>query len=185
MLKKKKSPFVRHRGFSFLEVLVVLAVVAVLVSLAAPSLASLRQQHRLQSLAESFFNSMSLARSEALRRQQTVTLCPRASDAECDASDNWQQGWLVFVDANGNARREPDEPLLEVKQALWSAARLNVSNTAEAYFSYGALGRSQTVNGGFMAGTWRFCLPASPKGWQVVVNPLGRPRVETYTPQMC
>ena len=102
---RKLEHFPTNSGFSFLEVLVVLAVVAVLVSLAAPSLASLRQQHRLQSLAESFFNSMSLARSEALRRQQTVTLCPRASDVECDVSDNWQQGWLVFVDANGNARR--------------------------------------------------------------------------------
>jgi type IV fimbrial biogenesis protein FimT len=185
MIGSDQWPSHGERGFTLLEALLVLAVVAILVSLAAPSLSSLRQQHQLQSLAESLFNSMSLARSEALRRQQTVTMCPRASDAECDTSDNWQQGWLVFVDANGNARKEPDEPMLEVKPALWTTVRLDVTNTAKAYFSYGAQGRSQTVSGGFMAGTWRFCLPASPTGWQVVVNALGRPRVEKYVPQSC
>ncbi|MEY4733591.1 MAG: Type secretion system protein precursor [Pseudomonadota bacterium] len=185
MTRSDQWPSHGERGFTLLEALVVLAVVAILVSLAAPSLSSFRQQNQLQSVAESLFNSMSLARSEALRRQQTVTMCPRASDAECDTSDNWQQGWLTFVDANGNAQREPDEIILEIKPALWTAVRLNVSNTAKAYFSYGAQGRSQTVNGGFMAGTWRFCLLASPTGWQVVVNALGRPRVEKYAPQSC
>jgi prepilin-type N-terminal cleavage/methylation domain-containing protein len=72
----------RNRGFTLLEVLVVLALLAVLLSLAAPSFIGLRQKHQMQSQAEQLQASLMLARSEALRRQQRVTLCVRELSAE-------------------------------------------------------------------------------------------------------
>ena len=67
----------RNRGFTLLEALVVLALLAVLLSLTAPGLQGLRQKHQMQSQAEQLQASLLLARSEALRRQQRVTLCVR------------------------------------------------------------------------------------------------------------
>ena len=176
----------RHSmGFTLLEALVVVAIFAILVALAAPPLASLRERHQLQAQAEGFLDSLILARSEALRRQQRVTVCVRASDSSCDPSGAWQQGWLVFVDANDNAQRDPGEVLIEVHAAVPAAMRLTVTNTVKAYFSYGSEGRSMSTQGTFLAGTWKFCRVSAEVGWQVVSNALGKPRLEKYTPQTC
>jgi type IV fimbrial biogenesis protein FimT len=172
-------------GFTLLEALVVVAILGILLALATPPLASLRERHQLQAQAEGFLDSLILARSEALRRQQRVTVCVRASDSSCDPSGAWQQGWLVFADANDNAQRDPGEVLIEVHAAVPAAMRLTVTNTVKAYFSYGSEGRSMSTQGTFLAGTWKFCRASAEVGWQVVSNALGKPRLEKYTPQTC
>ena len=172
-------------GFTLLEALMVMALLGLMVSLAAPAMSTLRQQHRLQAQAEGLFDSLVLARSEALRRQLRVTLCARATNTACDASGDWQQGWLVFADANDNAQLDAGEVLIEVHAAVPAALQLTVTNTVKAYFSYNAEGRSATPQGAFMAGTWRFCRPGSTSGWQVVSNALGRPRLEKLGPPGC
>lgn len=172
-------------GFTLLEALVVLALLGILATMAAPAMSDLRARQQLQAQAEGLLDSLVLARSEALRRQQRVSLCAKASDSTCDANGHWQQGWLVFVDANNNALHDEGEVLIEAHAPLPAAVQLGVTNTVKAYFSYGAEGRSISTNGAFMAGTWRFCQAASSLGWQVISNSLGKPRIEKYTPQDC
>jgi type IV fimbrial biogenesis protein FimT len=185
LLRGESRPSDRDGGFTLLEALVVLALIGVLAALAAPSVTGMRDRHQLQAQAEGLLSSLVLARSEALRRQQRVTLCPRTRDNACDASAAWQNGWLVFVDANDNAQREADEPLIEVHGDVPLTVRMGVASTVKGYFSYGSEGRSQSTGGAFMAGTWRFCQASAPVGWQVVSNALGKPRIEKYTPQTC
>ena len=177
----------RAAGFTLLEALVVMALLGVMVSLAAPALSALRLQHRLQAEAEGLWSSLVLARSEALRRQQRVTVCARAQGqaSACDPSGDWQQGWLVFADANGNAVRDADEALVEAHAAVPHPLRLTASITVKAYFSYSAEGRSTTPQGAYMAGSWRFCRPGAETGWQVVSNALGRPRLEKISVSDC
>ncbi len=175
----------RARGFTLLEALVVMALLGLMFSLAAPAMSALRQQHQLQEQAEGLLGSLVLARSEAVRRQQRVTVCARITDSACDASGTWQKGWLVFADVNGNAQLDADEALIEAHATVPAALRLSVTSTAKAYFSYNAEGRSATPSGAFMAGTWRFCRPGSDVGWQVVSNALGRPRLEKANPPDC
>lgn len=183
----KAGPGSKHHdwGFTLLEALVVMSLLGLLAGLAAPTLTGLRAQHQLQGQAESFLDSLVLARSEALRRQQRITLCPRSTAQACDALGRWQQGWLVFVDDNNNGLREPGELLLEVREALAKNVQVGVTSTVKTYYSYNAEGRSATANGAFMAGTWRFCLSPSPRAWRVVGNALGKPRIEEYAAQQC
>lgn len=173
------------QGFTLLEALVVLALLGILVGMAVPVVSSLRVKHQLQSQAEGFLDSLVLARSEALRRQQRISLCAQASGGGCDADGLWQQGWLVFADGNDNGLLDAGEMLIEAHAALPTQMSLGVTSTVKTYFSYGPEGRSMSVNGAFMAGTWRFCQATSPLGWQVVSNALGKPRIEKYTPQKC
>lgn len=179
-------PRLRPQGFTLLEALVVLLLLGILVALAAPAMSDLQARHRLHAQAGAWLDSLVLARTEALHRQQRVTLCSRGvNTSTCDRASEWQNGWLVFVDDNGNAALDAGETLIESHPPLPSGVRVGVSSTLKGYFSYGAEGRSQTNTGAFMAGTWRFCRDTSNAGWQVVVNALGKPRMETYAAVTC
>jgi type IV fimbrial biogenesis protein FimT len=182
---KKTHPRAHAQGFTLIEALVVLSLLGILVGLGAPALSDLRAKHQLQAQAEGFLDSLVLARSEALRRQQRITLCAQASGGGCDADGQWQQGWRVFVDGNDNGQQDAGEVLIEAHAALPPGLRLAATSTVKNYFSYGPEGRSATVNGAFMAGTWRFCRASSAVGWLVVSNALGKPRIAKYTPQEC
>ncbi len=175
----------RCAGFTLLEALVVMAVLGILLTLAVPAVSALRQQHQMQAQAEGLLDSLLLARSEALRRQQRVTVCVRGTDAVCDLTGGWQQGWLVFEDLNNNALHDPGEGLIEVHPALPSTLRLVGKTTVNGYMSYSPEGRSVTRNGAFLAGTLSLCHVQLAQGWQLVINALGKPRLQKYTPTAC
>jgi type IV fimbrial biogenesis protein FimT len=172
----------RNRGFTLLEALVVLALLAVLLSLAAPSLQGLRHKHQMQSQAEQLQSSLMLARTEALRRQQRVTLCVRESAAgagpDCATAGTWAQGWVVFVDGNDNGRREAAETVLQLQEALPGFLTLKGNATVNRYISYGPQGRSQSVTDAFQAGTLTLCGAGQAHVWRVVINAVGKPRLE-------
>lgn len=90
------------RGMTLVELLVTLAIAAILLSLAAPSMASFIQSTRLRGAANELASTLMYARSEAIKRGQSVTVCksdnPNAVNPSCSTSATWQQGWLVFVD---------------------------------------------------------------------------------------
>lgn len=172
----------RNRGFTLLEALVVLALLAVLLSLAGPNLQGLRQKHQMQSQAEQLQVSLLLARSEALRRQQRVTLCVRESSAGagplCATSGTWAQGWVMFVDGNDSGHREASETVLELHGALPEFLKLQGNATVDRYISYGPEGRSQSTSGAFQAGTLTLCGAGQAHVWRVVINAVGKPRLE-------
>lgn len=167
-----------ERGFTLLEALVVLAVLGVLLAMAAPSLSNLRQKHQMQSQAEQLQASLMLSRSEALRRQQRVTLCVRGEDQDCASEGTWAQGWMVFVDGNDNAVRDKDEVVLLVQAALPAFLTLQGNTTVDRYVSYGPDGRSQSTTGAFQAGTLTLCGAGQKQVWRLVINAVGKPRLE-------
>lgn len=165
-------------GFTLVEALVVLAVLATLLGVAAPGLSGWRERQQLQAEAEDFWNSLMLARAQALLHQQHVTVCAAPASGACDAAAGWHAGWLVFVDGNRNGRREADEVLLQQRGASRAAVRIVGNSTVNHLVGYGAQGRSESLTGAFQAGTVRVCAPGQGEGWQVVLNAVGRPRLE-------
>jgi type IV fimbrial biogenesis protein FimT len=165
-------------GFSLLEVLVVLALLALLATLAAPSFKAFRHKHQMQSQAEQLQASLMLARSEALRRQQRVTLCIRDAKQACAAAGSWAQGWVVFVDDNQNTWREADETILQLHAAAPGFLTIQGNATVDRFVSYAPSGRSQSRSGAFQAGTIRLCGAGQADAWRVVINAVGKPRLE-------
>jgi len=90
------TPKSRTGGFSLPEVMVVVAIMALLAAMAAPSMSTMIKRQRIKTAAFDVFSSMAFSRSEAVKRNTSVTLTPTNSD--------WAQGWSI-ADANGNVLR--------------------------------------------------------------------------------
>lgn len=83
-------------GFTLIELMVTLAVAAVLVGIAAPSFNTMILNNRATSLGDEVAGAMSLARSEAVKRGTRVSVCASSNGTSCTGS--WNQGFIVFVD---------------------------------------------------------------------------------------
>ncbi|RPJ45092.1 MAG: prepilin-type N-terminal cleavage/methylation domain-containing protein [Betaproteobacteria bacterium] len=85
-----------QRGFTLVELMVTVSVAAVLAMIAVPSFNDAMQGSKLNSLSNNFVASAHLARSEAIKRNATVTLCASSSGTTC--GDDWSDGWKILAD---------------------------------------------------------------------------------------
>lgn len=114
----------RHDGFTLIELMVTIAVAVVILTLAVPGFRSIIQNNRAATQANDLVTALGLARSEAIKRGLTVSLCPSSDQATCTGGTAWEEGWIVFLDRDGDGSRDPDgdpdldDLLLRVHAAL-------------------------------------------------------------------
>lgn len=167
------------KGITAIELMVALGVLAILAMLAAPSFSQMLERQRVIGATNSLLNAMHLARSEALKRNERVTLCPSADGATCRTDGDWSEGWIWFADRGNSGERGEDDPLLG--HAAPNLADLNVTGNTpvQDYVSYVPRGTTQRVNGALQMGSFRVCGGAA-EGRRVIVSSLGRPRSEVH-----
>lgn len=174
-------------GVTLIELLVVLAIVAVLQTLAAPALSGVANAMRITAGTNTFFSSVHLARSEAIKRNARVVLCKSATGDACASTGGWEQGWIVFHDANNNAALDVGEVLLLREQALPHPIRLAGNSQVASYVSYTPMGTTSLTSGAFQAGTLTLCPQSATRveARQIVISSTGRPRTVKAMVDQC
>lgn len=168
------------QGFSLVELLVVIAILGILLGTVMPWAATAADSMRLSSQANLYLASLHLARSEAIKRNSRVTLCKSADGMSCAGNGGWQQGWIIFHDANNNAAKDGAEVVVHQVPALPASFLLVGNQNVVRYVSFGASGGTHLVSGAFQAGTLTLCRQSAAGGEarDIVINSAGRARVQ-------
>ncbi|MBV6423727.1 MAG: hypothetical protein NAOJABEB_01534 [Steroidobacteraceae bacterium] len=105
----------RMAGFTLMELMITLAVAAVILSIGAPSFTEFRRNNRLTGVGNELLGAMQTARTEAIKRQVPVAVCPsnNPGDAGATCSAGAFTGWIVFVDPDNNCVRDAGNPTVE------------------------------------------------------------------------
>ena len=110
------------KGFTLLELIVIIGIIGMTMAFAAPGLSTMIKNNRLSGNANDFVAALQFAKAEAASRINPVTICKKnAAGTACVAGGDWQQGWIVFSDINGNAGVDAGDTVLLNHEVLHTA----------------------------------------------------------------
>ena len=108
----------KNSGFTLLELLITVALISILAAFAIPSMRTFSQNDRLTTNINTMIGHLAYARSEAVKRSAQVSICVSSNATNC-IGGNWEDGWIVYVDSDGNGSfNAGTEEILRANQAL-------------------------------------------------------------------
>ena len=141
-----KKGYVEAKGFTLIELMVTVALVAILMAVAVPSMTTFQRNAQLTSFSNTLLSAINAARGEAMKRGQSAMVVP------VDGS-NWSSGWVVFVDLDkSQAFIETSDFTILKREAPPSYLEITATGTAAAsppYIMFDASGYAKTKAGGF------------------------------------
>jgi type IV fimbrial biogenesis protein FimT len=159
----------KSAGFTLLELIFTVSIASFLFGVAVPSFQALILNNRMVTQANTVLGSLILARSEALKRGRQVSVCASSDGSSC--GNNWTNGWIVFLDIDGNGKFEPGDQIIRVYEALTGDSKLLGNGPVSQRITFNARGRSG-------AGTLMLCDHRGAEyGRGIVIAATGRSRI--------
>ena len=168
----------RQRGFTLIELIITMAIAAIVVTIGVPSFQAMMRNNRVAAHTNEFMSSLNLARSEAIKRGVQVALCPSSNQSTCATA--WgTNGWIVFVDTDNNGSLNGGEPLLRVYQFDGNDTLVNTSfpGTDISFTS-----RGRVASGGSL---FLSACDANDQQNVITITPVGRARVSQQPGSAC
>lgn len=134
----------KMHGFTLIELMMCLAVAAVLCAVSAPALGSFVHGETLRASRNTLVTSLNMARNMAVTRRGEIVVCPSSDQHTCSDDHWWQNGWIFFEDVNGDGAHDANEPLLESVQAQIGIAI--VTSADREHVTYHSDGSSPGTN---------------------------------------
>lgn len=153
------------RGFTLIELMVTIAVLAIVISIAVPSFSGMLRENRSLALTSELQGAIQLARSEAVKRRGNVVLCRRDTAGNvCKNGTDWARGWLIRIEYIDSANVVKNEVLKS-----WDSAGSLVVNGPEDGLTFKSNGTvvktaTFTVNAPGCTGAQKRALNVSPIG---------------------
>lgn len=172
----------RNKGFTLIELMIVLVIVAVTLTLVGPGFRALNLVTRIKSYGNEFVSDVHLARSEAIKRNGVVRLCVRnTSGDDCQGSGDWVDGWIV-IDSNDLVLRVAQAKPSEFEMTNLSGYHtLSFDPSGARVTSTGSSGSAISVS------TIRIC-QKNPVGHQKIeirLSATGRPSLKREDSNVC
>lgn len=162
-------------GFTLIELIVTISIAGILMGIAIPSFNSIIRSTRLTTYANELVASLNLARSEAVKRGVQISVRRKGS-----TSQNWDSGWDVFTDLDGNGALDAADTLLKTYPALTNGFTLRTGTVGyQTFAAYLPSGLSLNSSGD----TFRLCASSgdTANSRAIAINAVGRPRTTEGT----
>lgn len=158
-------------GFTLVELLFTLAIVAVITGLVAPAMDNLIQKNRRHTAVSDLITMINLARNTAIMEQQTVTICPLNKDKQC--ATDWTGTITVFRDPESDKTLDNHNQVIRISQipegGYWTA-----NTSSRPYFRFMPTGIANYAIGNMI---WCPNSKDPTRAAQLIVNRGGRIRL--------
>lgn len=167
-----------QQGLSLVELLFVLAIIAILAGAALPATGNLIADAHSRNTRSALTVALNQARSRAIHTYAHVVACPTTDGQHCSGQTAWHHGWLVFDDTNRNGQLDEDEATMIHEQAQ-PAGQAVVSNVGRTRIRFRPDGSASGSNA-----TFTFCdRRGAEHASSIVINNAGRIRKGRPTAQ--
>jgi type IV fimbrial biogenesis protein FimT len=169
----------RNNGFTLIDLITTLSVLAIILAIGLPNLSSHIQQSRVKTATNSLLEAIQLTRIQAVSSSKRATLRKQ---------NEWNEGWEIFIDQDNNGSRGSNENIVLQRDKL-TGVRITANRPIKNYVSYISTGESRnasgTNGGGFQAGTFTVCPTAKGKGVELILARGGRVRTVEISEEKC
>lgn len=143
------SPMSSLSGFTLIELMVTIAVVAILSTIATSSFKHFVHNNRAKTEIHTFGGDLQSGRSAAIKHGQSVTVCASSNGTQCSGSGPWDTGWIVFldVDANGSVDAGSDQ-LLGVHGSIGNGDSMTGNTNTQDTITFNRFGMFSSVAAG-------------------------------------
>jgi type IV fimbrial biogenesis protein FimT len=172
----QRFPTNKTAGFTLMEILVLLVVIGIMMSIAAPGFANFIANGRISSASNDLLSDLRLARSIASTNGRRAVVCASTNGTSCSSTvGDWRVGRIVFIDKNANAVFDAGETLVKYTTGLPSNSNSNITMNGfpSSYIVFNSYGGMIPLG----TGQFKLCVTNANQCRQISIDYSGRASV--------